>query len=47
MDTNNLLEVKERVLSSDCKKSRYLVNKIIKSDNSNQARDYLDQLNQL
>jgi len=47
MDTSNLLEVKEKVLTSDSKKFKYLISKIMNSDNANQARDYLEQLNNL
>jgi len=47
MDATNLLEVKEKILSSDTKKLRYLVNKIMKSDNANQARELLEQLNSI
>ena len=46
MDANNLLDVKEQVLNADCKKARYLVHKIMSSDNSSQAKDYLEKLNQ-
>jgi len=47
MDANNLLDVKEKVLEADSKKARYLVRKIMNSDNSNEARDYLEKLNKL
>lgn len=47
MDANNLLEVKEKVLGADSQKFRYLVNKIMKSDNPNQARELLEQLNNI
>ena len=47
MDASNLLEVKEKVLASDSKKFKYLIGKIMNSDNANQARDFLEQLNSL
>jgi len=47
MDANNLLDVKEKILGSDSKKARYFVQKIINSDNSSEARDYLDKLNKM
>ena len=47
MDASNLLEVKEKVLASDSKKFKYLISKIMNSDNANQARDFLEQLNSL
>ena len=47
MDASNLLDVKEKILNADSKKARYLAQKIINCDNSNQARDYLEKLNQL
>ena len=47
MDANYLLDVKEKVLAADSKKAQYLVRKIMLSDNSNQARDYLEKLNSM
>jgi len=47
MDATYILDVKEKVLASDSVKSRYLVRKIMNSDNANQARDYLTKLNNL
>ena len=47
MDTNYLLDVKDQVLTADTGKLRYLVGKIINSDNPSEARDILRKLNQL
>ena len=47
MDATYLLDVKEKVLAADSAKSRYFVSKIMNSDNANQARDFLTQLNNL
>jgi len=47
MDATYLLDVKEKVLSADSQKSKALVNKIMASDNPNQAREYLEKLNNL
>lgn len=47
MDATYLLDVKDRILKADTSKLRYLVGKIVSSDNPSQARDYLAKLNQL
>ena len=47
MDSTYLLEVKDRILSADTSKLRYLVSKILSSDNPIQARDNLNALNNL
>ena len=47
MDATYLLDVKEKVLAADSAKFRYFVSKIMNSDNANQARDFLTQLNSL
>ncbi len=47
MDANYLLDVKNRVLTADSSKLKYLVNKIVNADQPGEARDYLAKLNQL
>jgi phosphotransferase system enzyme I (PtsI) len=47
MDATYLLDVKDQILRADSSKLRYLVGKIISSDNPSDARDHLDKLNQL
>ncbi|MFT6725508.1 MAG: phosphotransferase system enzyme I (PtsI) [Arenicella sp.] len=47
MDATYLLDVKDQILRADSSKLRYLVGKIISSDNPSEARDHLDKLNQL
>jgi phosphotransferase system enzyme I (PtsI) len=47
MDATYLLDVKDRILKADTSKLRYLVGKIVSSDNPSEARDYLAKLNQL
>ena len=47
MDANYLLDVKDRILTADSSKLKYLVGKIISADNPSEARDYLVKLNQL
>ncbi|MBL4674452.1 MAG: phosphoenolpyruvate--protein phosphotransferase [Arenicella sp.] len=47
MDATYLLDVKDRILKADTSKLRYLVGKIVSSDNPSEARDYLVKLNQL
>ena len=47
MDANHLLDVKDRILTADSTKLRYLVRKIIGSDNPSEARDHLSALNKL
>ena len=46
MDATYLLDVKDRILSADTSKLRYLVGKIMGSDNPSEARDLLTKLNQ-
>ncbi len=47
MDATYLLDVKGRILNADTTKLRYLVGKILSSDNPIQARDRLNALNRL
>jgi len=47
MDATYLLDVKDRILNADTSKLRYLVGKIVGSDNPSQARDLLTKLNQV
>jgi len=47
MDATYLLDVKDRVLNADTTKLRYLVGKIMGSDNPSEARDLLTKLNQI
>ena len=47
MDATYLLDVKDQILRADSSKLKYLVGKIISSDNPSEARDHLDKLNQL
>ncbi len=47
MDATYLLDVKDRILNADTTKLRYLVGKIMSSDNPSEARDLLTKLNQI
>lgn len=47
MDANYLLGVKEKILDADTAALRYLVSKIINSNNPSESRDNLTKLNQL
>ncbi|MGK0373922.1 MAG: phosphotransferase system enzyme I (PtsI) [Arenicella sp.] len=47
MDATYLLDVKDRILKADTSKLRYLVGKIVSSDNPSEARDFLAKLNRL
>jgi len=47
MDATYILDVKEKILSADTSKLRYLVSKIINADNTSDARDLLSKLNEL
>lgn len=47
MDANYILDIKEKVLSADTSKFRYLVGKILKADNTHEARGLLRKLNEL
>ena len=47
MDSTSLLDVKDRILSADTSKFRYLVGKILSSNNTIQAHDKLQSLNEL
>ncbi len=47
MDANYLLDVKERILTTDTKKLKYQLNKILSASNPSRARDRLTRLNKL
>lgn len=47
MDATYILDVKEKVLSTDTSKLRYLVGKIINANNTSEARELLGKLNKL
>jgi len=47
MDATYLLDVKDRILTADTSKLKYLVGKIVSTDNPSEARDHLAKLNQL
>jgi len=47
MDATYILDIKEKILTADTSKLRYLVRKILNADHTNEARDLLRKLNDL